>query len=302
MTETSATAADENRLIAERRAKLDALRRVRNPFPNDFRRDNLADTLQREHADDTRERLEQLGKRVKVAGRIMRMRGPFLVISDVSGQIQLYVNRELLPDATRAEIKTWDMGDIVGAEGTLFKTRTGELSVKVERLRLLVKSLRPLPDKWHGLADVEQRYRQRYVDLIVSDQPVTTPSPTQREDLTGPAQLVGILHLVNTGIAARLVRPLHKSRVIVEALTDPPRLIIRRRHPAVDPRRRIPELDRRRQTATIAGRRHRQRIRPLEPAGRPANTPRPRRSQRCGPFPVWWTLVRFAVPDRVKGS
>ncbi|MBK7728607.1 MAG: lysine--tRNA ligase [Gammaproteobacteria bacterium] len=170
MTETSATAADENRLIAERRAKLDALRRVRNPFPNDFRRDNLADTLQREHADDTRERLEQLGKRVKVAGRIMRMRGPFLVISDVSGQIQLYVNRELLPDATRAEIKTWDMGDIVGAEGLLHRSGKGDLYVDMDQARLLTKALRPLPDKYHGLADRELRYRQRYVDLIMNEE------------------------------------------------------------------------------------------------------------------------------------
>ena len=170
MTETSATAADENRLIAERRAKLDALRRERNPFPNDFRRDSLADMLQREHVDDTREQLEQQGKRVKVAGRIMRMRGPFLVISDVSGQIQLYVNRESLSEATLSEIKTWDIGDIVGAEGLLHRSGKGDLYVNMDQARLLTKALRPLPDKYHGLADRELRYRQRYVDLIMNEE------------------------------------------------------------------------------------------------------------------------------------
>jgi len=169
MTEPSSTQQDENRLIAERRAKLDAIRRERNAFPNDFRRDAHADELQREHAGHSREQLEALGKRVSVAGRIMRMRGPFLVIADVSGQIQLYVNRETLPAATLTEIKTWDIGDIVGASGPLARSGKGDLYVNMDSARLLTKALRPLPDKYHGLADLETRYRQRYVDLIMNE-------------------------------------------------------------------------------------------------------------------------------------
>jgi lysyl-tRNA synthetase class 2 len=169
MTEPSSTQQDENRLIAERRAKLDAIRRERNAFPNDFRRDAHADELQREHAGHSREQLEALGKRVSVAGRIMRMRGPFLVIADVSGQIQLYVNRETLAAATLAEIKTWDIGDIVGASGPLARSGKGDLYVNMDSARLLTKALRPLPDKYHGLADLETRYRQRYVDLIMNE-------------------------------------------------------------------------------------------------------------------------------------
>ena len=169
MTEQSSAQQDENRLIAERRAKLDAIRRERNAFPNDFRRDAHADELQREYAGHSREQLEQLGRRASVAGRIMRMRGPFLVIADVSGQIQLYVNRETLPAATLAEIKTWDIGDIVGASGVLHRSGKGDLYVNMDSARLLTKALRPLPDKYHGLADLETRYRQRYVDLIMNE-------------------------------------------------------------------------------------------------------------------------------------
>ena len=159
---------DENRLIAERRAKLEKLRGERNAFPNDFRRDALAGDLQKAHEGDSKEDLEQSSGRVKVAGRVMRMRGPFLVIDDVSGQIQLYVNREWLDAATQAEIKTWDIGDIVGAEGVVNRSGKGDLYVNMDTARLLTKSLRPLPDKFHGLTDRESRYRQRYVDLIMS--------------------------------------------------------------------------------------------------------------------------------------
>ena len=161
---------DENRLIAERRAKLEKLRGERNAFPNDFRRDALAGDLQKAHEGDSKEDLEQSSRRVKVAGRVMRMRGPFLVIDDVSGQIQLYVNREWLDAATQAEIKTWDIGDIVGAEGVLNRSGKGDLYVNMDTARLLTKSLRPLPDKYHGLTDRESRYRQRYVDLIMSEE------------------------------------------------------------------------------------------------------------------------------------
>ena len=164
--------AEVNHLIAERRAKLERLRERGGAFPNDFRRDATADELHVGYGEHPAEWFEAHPTRVAVAGRMMfkRVMGKagFAKLKDRSGLIQLFLQGEAL-GAAYDEFKGWDVGDILGAEGTLFKTRTGELSVKVDRLRLLVKSLRPLPDKWHGLADVEQRYRQRYVDLIVSD-------------------------------------------------------------------------------------------------------------------------------------
>jgi len=159
---------DENKLIAERRAKLAARREQGNAFPNTFRRDAYAGDLQQELGGKTKEELEVLGKRVKVAGRIMRMRGPFIVIQDTSGQIQLYVNKKGLPEEQQQDIKTWDIGDLVCAEGLLTLSGKGDLYVFIEQSQLLTKSLRPLPDKFHGLSDMETRYRQRYVDLIVS--------------------------------------------------------------------------------------------------------------------------------------
>jgi lysyl-tRNA synthetase, class II len=166
--------ADENRLIAERRAKLAALRGQGVAFPNDFRRTDHAGDLQAEFTDDSRwtgEALEAEGRRVALAGRLLAKRvmgkAAFAQIQDVSGRIQLFLQSAGLGEAYEA-FRHWDVGDIVAATGTLMRTRTGELSVKADSLRLLVKSLRPLPDKWHGLADVEQRYRQRYVDLIVT--------------------------------------------------------------------------------------------------------------------------------------
>jgi len=165
---------DENHLVAERRAKLAALRAKGVAFPNDFRRADHAGDLQAEYADAERwtgEALEGEGRRVALAGRLLAKRvmgkAAFGTIQDVSGRIQLFLQSAALGDAYDA-FKGWDVGDIVAAEGTLMRTKTGELSVKADALRLLVKSLRPLPDKWHGLADVEQRYRQRYVDLIVT--------------------------------------------------------------------------------------------------------------------------------------
>jgi lysyl-tRNA synthetase, class II len=163
---------DENKLIAERRAKLDRLRSASaTPFPNDFRRDALADQLLTAYGDRASEWFDQHTIRVKVGGRMVAKRvmgkASFAKIMDRSGQIQLFAQSEPLGEAYE-EFKSWDVGDVIGAEGVLFKTKTGELSVRVDKLRLLTKSLRPLPDKWHGLADQEIRYRQRYVDLIVS--------------------------------------------------------------------------------------------------------------------------------------
>ncbi len=165
-------AQDENRLIAERRAKLAAIRAQGVAFPNDFRRDAYAGELQAKYAAATAEQLETQAIPVTVAGRMLAKRvmgkASFATISDPTGRIQLFLQASALPDVYDA-FKGWDVGDTVGAAGMLFRTRTGELSVKVTALRLLVKSLRPLPDKWHGLADVDTRYRQRYVDLIVNE-------------------------------------------------------------------------------------------------------------------------------------
>jgi len=162
---------DENRLIAERRAKLEKLRAAGPAFPNDFRRDALADQLLTAYGERPPEWFDTHGIRVKVAGRMMAKRvmgkASFIKLEDRTGQIQVFAQAVSLPDVYE-DFKTWDVGDFVGAEGPLFKTKTGELSVRAEKLRLLTKSLRPLPDKWHGLADQEVRYRQRYVDLIVN--------------------------------------------------------------------------------------------------------------------------------------
>jgi lysyl-tRNA synthetase class 2 len=165
---------DENKLIAERRQKLAALRTAHEPaFPNDFRRDSLASELHLGFDEVDGVALEAQAIRVTVAGRMMLRRimgkASFVTVQDSSGRIQLFLQRDVLGEAYEA-FKGWDIGDILGAEGLLFRTKTGELSVRVEKLRLLVKSLRPLPDKWHGLADTEARYRQRYVDLIMNDE------------------------------------------------------------------------------------------------------------------------------------
>ncbi len=172
MTDTNQPPHDENKLIAERRAKLDKLRASGAvAFPNDFRRDVLADQLLTAYADRPPEWFDQNTIAVKVGGRMMAKRimgkASFAKIMDRSGQIQLFLQRDPLGEVYE-EFKTWDIGDVLGAEGVLFKTKTGELSVRVEKVRLLTKSLRPLPDKWHGLSDQETRYRQRYVDLIIS--------------------------------------------------------------------------------------------------------------------------------------
>ena len=161
---------DDNKLIAERRAKLASRRETGNAFPNKFRRDSYAQDLQNEFGEETKPALEELAKPVKVAGRIIRNRGAFIEIQDVSGRIQLYVNRKALSAEQLADIKSWDLGDIVGAYGTLQKSGKGDLFVDMQEPQLLTKALRPLPDKHHGLADQEMRYRQRYVDLIVNDE------------------------------------------------------------------------------------------------------------------------------------
>ena len=170
---------DENSIIAERRGKLAALREEGIAFPNDFRPQHQAATLAVEYGETERELLESQPVQVVVAGRMMLKRvmgkASFATIQDASGpradgRIQLYISNELTGEASHEAFKHYDLGDILGAEGTLFKTKTGELSVKVSKLRLITKSLRPLPDKFHGLADQETKYRQRYVDLIMNEE------------------------------------------------------------------------------------------------------------------------------------
>jgi lysyl-tRNA synthetase, class II len=168
----SPTPGDENALIAERRAKLARLRESGIAFPNDFRRDALAADLHATWGDRQDEWFSTNPVRVRVAGRMMfkRLMGKasFAKLQDSTGQIQVYLQAEAL-GAAYEEFKGWDIGDIVAVQGALMRTRAGELSVRAESVRLLVKALQPLPDKWHGLADTETRYRQRYVDLIVNE-------------------------------------------------------------------------------------------------------------------------------------
>jgi len=160
---------DENKLIAQRREKLQALRAAGSVFPNDFRRDAEAADLHALYAEADKETLESQKNPASVAGRIIRMRGPFMVIQDGSGQIQLYLDHKEYSEEQNALNKSLDLGDIIGVKGYVFRTGKGELSVWAQDLRLLTKALRPLPDKYHGLHDTEVRYRQRYVDLIVNE-------------------------------------------------------------------------------------------------------------------------------------
>ena len=170
---------DENSIIAERRAKLDAIRAAGVAFPNDFRPTHKAAALQAQYADKTREELETLNVEVSVGGRMMLKReagkkAAFATLQDASGakadgRIQLYVTSDKTGEAEMEAFRHYDLGDILGVVGVLFKTKTDELTIKVTQLRLLTKSLRPLPDKFHGLSNQETKYRQRYVDLIMSE-------------------------------------------------------------------------------------------------------------------------------------
>ena len=164
---------DENRLIAQRREKLNELRKEGNAFPNDFRRNVLNAELATEYAESDSDTLKAGTRRVKIAGRLMTKRvmgkASFATIRDMSGDMQLYVKRDDLAEGVYPAFKRLDLGDIIAAEGTMFRTQKGELSVAVDDIRLLTKSLRPLPEKFHGLSDQETRYRQRYVDLIMNE-------------------------------------------------------------------------------------------------------------------------------------
>ncbi|MDE0789374.1 MAG: lysine--tRNA ligase [Woeseiaceae bacterium] len=164
---------DENKLIAERRSKLDVMREGGNAYPNDFRRTALAGQLHQNFDTHEGEALRGEHIRVAVSGRMMVKRvmgkASFIKLQDQSGQIQVRVERDRLSEGVYQSFKKWDVGDIVAAQGELFRTQTGELTVMANEIRLLTKSLRPLPEKWHGLSDQEVRYRQRYVDLIINE-------------------------------------------------------------------------------------------------------------------------------------
>ena len=167
-------AESENDLIAQRRQDLDELRKAGNAYNNQFKRDSLALDLHTQYEKKSKEELENESIKVAVAGRIMSRRimgkASFAHIQDMSGKIQLYVRRDDLPDGLYNDgFKKWDIGDIVGATGVVMKTNKGELSIHVDSIELLTKSLQPLPEKFHGLSDQETIYRQRYVDLIVND-------------------------------------------------------------------------------------------------------------------------------------
>ncbi|MES2934697.1 MAG: lysine--tRNA ligase [Pseudomonadota bacterium] len=175
---TDAALPDENKIVAERRAKLTALRAQGVAFPNDFRPQHKAADLHVQYGEAEREALEAEPVKVIVAGRMMLKRvmgkASFATLQDASGQkadgrIQIFITNDNVGEAVHDAFKHYDLGDILGAEGSLFKTKTGELSVKVTGLRLITKALRPLPDKFHGLADQEMKYRQRYVDLIMNE-------------------------------------------------------------------------------------------------------------------------------------
>jgi lysyl-tRNA synthetase, class II len=173
MSDTPPIAVDENQLIAERRAKLAALRDQGIAYPNDYVPTHRAGELHAKYEASSKEQLEAANVQVSVAGRMMLKRvmgkASFATVKDATGSIQFYINDEGVGADTHEAFKHWDMGDIVAATGLLFRTQKGELSVKCTTLRLLAKSLRPLPDKFHGLADQELKYRQRYVDLITND-------------------------------------------------------------------------------------------------------------------------------------
>ena len=164
---------DENQIIAERRSKLNAIRQAGVAFPNDFERKHLAGDLHAEFGGKTHDELEALQIHVAVAGRMMLKRvmgkASFATMQDMSGRIQLFISNNDTGEEAHNAFKHYDLGDILGATGVLFKTKTGELSVRVSQVRLLTKALRPLPEKFHGLSDQEQKYRQRYLDLITNE-------------------------------------------------------------------------------------------------------------------------------------
>ena len=232
---------DTNKIIEERRAKLKEIRIQGNAFPNDFDRKDYAQLLHDKHGAKSNEAFAENPVTVCVAGRMMLKRvmgkASFATIQDMSGRIQLYVTNDITGEAVHEAFKHWDMGDILGAEGTLFKTKTGELSIKVKSLRLLAKSLRPLPEKFHGLSDQEQKYRQRYLDLITNEDTrkvfITRSKIVQviREFLVARGYLeveTPMMHSIPGGAAARPFKTHHNALDMELYLRIAPELYLKR--------------------------------------------------------------------------
>ena len=232
---------DQNKIVEERREKLREIRAKGIAFPNDFDRKHYAQALQQAHGHKGNEDLNASPVAVAVAGRMMLKRvmgkASFATVQDMSGRIQLYITNDITGEAIHEAFKHWDMGDILGAEGTLFKTKTGELSIKVKSLRLLTKSLRPLPEKFHGLSDQEQKYRHRYLDLITNEETrnvfITRSKIIQaiREFLVARGYLeveTPMMHSIPGGAAARPFKTHHNALDMELYLRIAPELYLKR--------------------------------------------------------------------------
>ncbi len=232
---------ETNQIVDERRAKLKEIRTQGIAFPNDFDRKDYARLLHDEHGGKSNEVFDAQPVAACVAGRMMLKRvmgkASFATIQDMSGRIQLYISNDSTGEAVHDAFKHWDMGDILGAEGALFKTKTGELSIKVKSLRLLAKSLRPLPEKFHGLSDQEQKYRQRYLDLITNEDTrnvfITRSKIIQgiREFLVARGYLeveTPMMHAIPGGAAARPFKTHHNALDMELYLRIAPELYLKR--------------------------------------------------------------------------
>ncbi len=239
--ETQQTPIDENELITQRKMKLAEWRKTSLAFPNTFRRTALAAKLHEQYSQEDNESLQSKKIQVKAAGRIMLCRimgkASFIQIQDVSGHIQCYLRKNDLPEGQYDEFKKWDLGDIIGIEGFVFKTKTGELSIHAENIQLLTKSLRPLPDKFHGLTDKEVRYRQRYVDLIANEDSrrifqIRTKTVNALRNFLNKHDFLEvetpIMHVLPGGAAARPFKTYHNTLDMTLYLRIAPELYLKR--------------------------------------------------------------------------